>query len=67
MEIIIVLDAGYDARNINIKDLFLKGEFENNEEIYVTVPERFGKFYPNENTWLHIMKPIHGFKQAVVY
>ncbi len=59
--------AGYDARVIDVKGAFLKGDFENNEEIYMTIPEGFEKYYPKENTWLQIMKPIYGLKQAGLY
>ncbi len=67
MVLTIMLVAGYDARVIDIKGLFLKGEFENNEEIYRMVPKGFKQFYPNINAWLYIMKPIHGLKQAGLY
>ncbi len=58
MVLTIMLVAKYEARVIDVKGAFLKGEFENHEEIYMTVPEWFEKYYPNNNTWLHIMKPI---------
>ncbi len=62
-----MLVAKYEARVIDVKGAFLKGEFENDEEIYMTVPEGFEKYYPNDNTWLRIMKPIYGLKQAGLY
>ncbi|KAL7460769.1 hypothetical protein ACHAXS_001213 [Conticribra weissflogii] len=33
----------------------------------MTVSEGFEKYYPKENTWLQIMKPIYRFKQAGLY
>ncbi len=64
MVLTIMLVAKYEARVSFVKGAFLKGEFENNKEIYITVPEGFKKYYSNDNTWLHIMKPIHGLKQT---
>ncbi len=59
--------AGYNARVINVKGDFLKGDFKNHKEIYMTVSEGFEKYYPKENIWLQIMKPIYRFKQADLY
>ncbi len=33
----------------------------------MTVPDGFKEFYPNDNTLLHIMKPIYKLKQAGLY
>ncbi len=33
----------------------------------MTVPEGFKKYYPDDSTWLRIMKPIYGLKQAGLY
>ncbi len=60
MVLTILLSAGYDAWAINGEGTFLKGKFESDKEIFMTVPEWFDKFYPIENTWLHIMKTIYG-------
>ncbi len=38
--------AGYNDRVIDIKGAFLKGDFENNKEIYMTVPEGFKNTIP---------------------
>ncbi len=64
MVLTIMLVAKYEARVSFVKGAFVKGEFENNKEIYITVPKGFKKYYPNANTWLHIMKPIYGLRQA---
>ncbi len=50
MVLTIMLVASYEARAIDVKDAFLKGEFENNKEIYMTVPEGCKKYYPDDNT-----------------
>ncbi len=44
--------AGYEARVINVKAAFLKGELKNDEEIYIKIPEGFKKFYPKQDSWL---------------
>ncbi len=67
MVLTIVLVAKYEAQVIDVKGAFLKGNFKNNKETYMTVPERFKKHYPNNNTWLCIMKPIYALKQAGLY
>ncbi len=67
MVLTIMLVAKYEARVIDVKGAFLHGEFKNNEEIFMTGPKGFKKHYPNNNIWLHIMKPIYGLKQAGFY
>ncbi len=59
--------AGYAARVIDVKAAFLKGELENNEEIYIKIPKGFEKFYPKQDSWLQIKKPIYGLKQSGLY
>ncbi len=67
MVLTIMLVVKLDARVIDIKGAFFKGEFKNNKEIYMIVPEGFKTFYPNKNTWLLIMQPIHALKEAGLY
>ncbi len=45
MVLTIMLVAKYEARVIDIKGAFLKGEFKNDEEIYMRVLEGFEKYY----------------------
>ncbi len=59
--------AGYEARVINVKAAFLKGELKNDEEIYIKIPEGFKKFYPKQDSWLQIKKPIYCLKQSDLY
>ncbi len=33
----------------------------------MTIPEGLEQYYPNKKTWLRIMKPIYGLKQARLY
>ncbi len=59
MVLTIMLVVKYKARVMDVKGAFLKGDFKNNEEAYMTVPKGFKEHYPNNNTWLCIMKPIN--------
>ncbi len=67
MVLTIMAVAGYAARVIDINAAFLKGELENNKEIYMKIPKGFEKFYPKQDSWLQIKKAIYGLKQSGLY
>ena len=48
---------------LDVKSAFLHGEFENDEKIYVEVPEGFEDFYPAD-VLLLLLKTMCGLKQA---
>ncbi len=50
---------------LDVKGAFLCGNFENNEEIYMKVPQGFERFY-SENAVLLLLKTIYGLKQAAM-
>ncbi len=49
----------------DVKDAFQQEEFEDGKVIYMKVPHRFEKFYP-EDMVLKLKKCIYGLKQAVM-
>ncbi len=59
MVLTVMIKAGYEARVINAKVTFLKGDLENSEEIYTNIPEGFSKFYPKQDSCLQIKEPIY--------
>ncbi len=67
MVLTIMTMEGYEARVIDMKAAFLKGELENNKEIYMEIPKRFEKFYPKQDSWLQTKKPIYSLKQSGLY
>ncbi len=67
MVLTIMAVAGYKARVIGVKAEFLNGELKNKEEIYMKIHEGFEKFYPKQDSWLQIKKPIFGLKQSGLY
>ena len=42
--LVLMLMAGWTAQLVNMKGAFLRGEFDNNETIYMEVPEGFEAF-----------------------
>ncbi len=48
MVLTIVLVSRYKARVINVKGAFLKDSFENDKEIYMSVPEGIDEIYLNK-------------------
>ena len=50
---------------LDVKGAFLCGNFENNEEIYMKIPQGFERFY-SENAVRLLLKTIYGLKQAAL-
>jgi hypothetical protein len=55
--------ANWTAHVIEVRGVFLKGNFEDNELRYLEVQEDFEKHY-KEGTVLELKRTIHGLKQA---
>ena len=50
---------------LDVKGAFLCGNFENDEEIYMKIPQGFERFY-SKNAVLLLLKTIYGLKQAAL-
>eukprot|EP00957_Ditylum_brightwellii_P084318 6411232-Ditylum_brightwellii.AAC.1 len=45
--LVLMLMAGWCGHIIDVKDTFLHGDFEDDEEIYMEVPQGFESYYPS--------------------
>jgi hypothetical protein len=61
----IMIMAGWVTNVVDVKGSFLHGEFTDDKEIYMEVPQGWERFYP-QNTVLKLMKTIHGLKQSAM-
>ena len=50
---------------LDVKGAFLLGEFEDGEQIYMSVPEGFEEYYPTDEV-LFLLKTIYGTRQAAM-
>eukprot|EP00957_Ditylum_brightwellii_P200524 15287157-Ditylum_brightwellii.AAC.1 len=62
---VLVLVADWIGRVNDVKGAFLKGELEEDEKMYMHVPQGFKKHYTNDVVLL-ILKAIYGTKQATM-
>jgi Reverse transcriptase (RNA-dependent DNA polymerase) len=60
---ILLAMTNWYAHLMDVKGAFLTGEFGNNEQLYMNVPQGFEKYYPN-NVVLLLKKTIYGLKQS---
>jgi len=63
--LIMIVLAAWWAELLNVKGAFLNGRFQNGEQLYMTVPQGFEKFYP-PNVMLLLLQTIYGLKQAAI-
>ena len=56
--------AGWVGELIDVKGAFLHGDFEDNDEIYMEVPEGFEQHYDPKKFVLRLLQTIYGLKQA---
>jgi hypothetical protein len=63
--LILMIMADWHGQIVDIKSVFLHGEFENGKVIYKKVPCGFEKFYPDDVV-LKLKKCIYRLKQAVM-
>ena len=57
--------AGWSTYMLDVKGAFLLGEFEDGEQIYMSVPEGFEEYYPTDEV-LFLLKTIYGTRQAAM-
>ncbi len=57
--------ADWQGQIVDIKGVFLHGEFKDSKVIYVKVPREFQKFYPDDVV-LKVKQCIYGLKQAAM-
>ena len=55
--------VAWDSQIVDVKGAFLLGEFEQNEQIYMEIPEGFEQFY-DADCLLLLLKTLYGLKQA---
>ena len=63
--LILMIMADWQGQIVDMKGMFLHGEFEDGEVIYMKAPYGFEKFYPDDVV-LKLKKCIYGLKQAVM-
>ena len=63
--LVIMAMAGWYAELLDIRGAFLCGRFEDDERIYMEVPEGFEKYYPKDVV-LRLLRTIYGLKQAAI-
>ncbi len=56
-----MLMARWVTKVVNIKGAFMRGEFDNEEEIYMKVPQGWEDYYSNTSI-LKLLKCIYGLK-----
>ena len=62
--LVLMLMAGWVGQILDVKDAFLHGDFEDEEQVYIEVPQGFDKYYNPENTVLLLAvfsKPLNQF------
>ncbi|MGH7955289.1 MAG: reverse transcriptase domain-containing protein [Gloeomargaritales cyanobacterium] len=62
---VMMIVFGWAAELVDVQGAFLSGEFEDNEQIFVEVPQGFEGFYPKEVV-LMLIKTLYGLKQAAM-
>jgi hypothetical protein len=62
--LVLMLMANWTAQLVDVKGAFLHGEFDNNEHIYIEVPQGFERFCDPMIYVLLLIKTIYGLKQA---
>ena len=62
MMVLLLMMGGY-AHIVDVCSAFLLGLFDNNGELYASVPKGWEKFYPS-NVVLLLMRTVYGLKQA---
>ena len=60
---VLMLMAAWDSKIVDVKGAFLLGELEQNEQIYMEIPEGFEQFY-DADCLLLLLKTLYGLKQA---
>ncbi len=63
--LILMIMADWQCQIVEVKGMFLHGEFEDCEVIHMKVPSGFEKFYPDDVV-LKLKKCIYGFKQTTM-
>jgi hypothetical protein len=63
--LMLLLMASWYGELLDIKGVFLHGEFEEGKSLYMEVLEGFGKYYPTGYV-LFLLKTIYGLKQVAV-
>ncbi len=63
--LILMIMADWQGQIVDVKSVFLHGEFKDGKVIYMKVPCGFEKFYPDDVV-LKLMKCIYGLKQAAM-
>jgi hypothetical protein len=61
----IMVMAAWTAYIMDVHGAFLKGKFNAGEVIFITVPQGFEKYYP-EDSILLMLRTIYGLKQAAI-
>jgi hypothetical protein len=61
--LILIIMAGWWAELLDVKGAFLHGEFEDDHQVYMEVPQGFEQYYP-ANCVLLLLKTLYGTKQA---
>jgi Reverse transcriptase (RNA-dependent DNA polymerase) len=63
--LILLTLADWEGHVIDVKGAFLKGRFNDGEEMYLQIPKGFEKYYDTGIT-LKLQRTIYGLKQAVL-
>eukprot|EP00957_Ditylum_brightwellii_P061493 4667343-Ditylum_brightwellii.AAC.1 len=63
--LVLITMANWATSLTDVKGTFLNGKFCNREQLYMTVPHRFERFYPSD-VLLLLLKMIYGLKQAAI-
>jgi hypothetical protein len=64
--LVIMLMAGWVGELLDIKGAFLHGDFEDGKNVYMEVPEGFGKYYDPMYYVLLLLQTIYGLKQSAM-
>ena len=62
----LMLMAGWTGEVLDIQGAFLHGLFEDNEELYMEIPEGFEKYYDPMEYLLLLLRTIYGLKNAAM-
>lgn len=60
-----MLQANWYSEVVDVRGAFLRGDFEDGEQIYLKVPQGFEKYYV-QDVVLKLQKTIYGLKQAAM-
>ena len=64
--LIIMIMAGWVGELLDVKGAFLHGDFEDDDEVYMEVPEGFEKYYDPRIYVLLLLQTLYGLKQAAL-